>query len=209
VGELLCRRRGLLGWSSTDPLPPKFKASGRPDRGTALARKAIRAQSILWVEALDDDNFPSGVATRLSPALHRPSGRGRQRPAGPGQAPTGKPQGGSHGGFSAMAKGGKRGGDGLEKFTRPSTITTDWLRRSLFRRSASTLNPAHGENQTINFTAASFPPGALPPRNARIAAPFSVGLTGTWASPKRGRPASRNPLIRSSDRQGRPHRQPA
>ena len=52
--------RGLLGWSSTDPLPPKFKL---------LAARIVEPHSLegdpgaihLWVEALDDDNFPSGV----------------------------------------------------------------------------------------------------------------------------------------------------
>jgi hypothetical protein len=52
--------RGLLGWSSTDPLPPKFKL---------LSARIVEPHSLegdpgaihLWVEALDDDNFPSGV----------------------------------------------------------------------------------------------------------------------------------------------------
>ena len=52
--------RGLLGWSSTDPLPPKFKL---------LGARIVEPHSLegdpgaihLWVEALDDDNFPTGV----------------------------------------------------------------------------------------------------------------------------------------------------
>ena len=52
--------RGLLGWSSTDPLPPKFRL---------LGARIVEPHSLegdpgaihLWVEALDDDNRPSGV----------------------------------------------------------------------------------------------------------------------------------------------------
>src|SRR5208282_4057499 len=52
--------RGLLGWSSIDPLPRKFKL---------LDARIVEPHSLegdpgaihLWVEALDDDNFPSGV----------------------------------------------------------------------------------------------------------------------------------------------------
>ena len=63
--------RGLLGWSSTDPLPPKFKL---------LSARIVEPHSLegdpgaihLWVEALDDDNFPSGVprAYRLPYDVH-------------------------------------------------------------------------------------------------------------------------------------------
>ena len=52
--------RSLLGWSSVDPLPRNFKL---------LAARIVEPHSFagepgaihLWVEALDDDNFPSGV----------------------------------------------------------------------------------------------------------------------------------------------------
>ena len=60
--------RGLLGWSSIDPLPPKFKL---------LGARIVEPHSLegdpgaihLWVEALDDDNFPERRASRLSSAL--------------------------------------------------------------------------------------------------------------------------------------------
>jgi hypothetical protein len=50
----------LLGWSTDDPLPPNFKL---------LGARIIEPHSVegdpgtiyLWVEAYDDDNFPSGV----------------------------------------------------------------------------------------------------------------------------------------------------
>src|SRR5580658_4493607 len=52
--------RGLLGWSSVDPLPPRFKL---------LHARIVEPHSLagdpgvihLWIEAIDDDNRPSGV----------------------------------------------------------------------------------------------------------------------------------------------------
>ena len=52
--------RALLGWSSIDPLPPRFKL---------LHARIVEPHSLagdpgaihLWVEAIDDDNCPSGV----------------------------------------------------------------------------------------------------------------------------------------------------
>src|SRR3954454_8674148 len=52
--------RGLLGWSSRDPLPPRFKL---------LQARIVEPHSVegepgaihLWVEALGEDNRPSGV----------------------------------------------------------------------------------------------------------------------------------------------------
>ena len=52
--------RSLLGWSSVDPLPPRFKL---------LSARIVEPHSLegepgaihLWVEELDDDNRPSGV----------------------------------------------------------------------------------------------------------------------------------------------------
>jgi len=52
--------RSLLGWSSDDPLPPKFKLLGA--RIVEPHTFAGDSGSIyLWVEAYDADNFPSGV----------------------------------------------------------------------------------------------------------------------------------------------------
>jgi len=52
--------RGLLGWASVDRLPPRFKL---------LQARVVEPHSLegdpgsiyLWVEALDDDNRPSGI----------------------------------------------------------------------------------------------------------------------------------------------------
>jgi hypothetical protein len=71
--------RGLLGWSSRDPLPPRFKL---------LQARIVEPHSLegepgaihLWVEALGDDNRPSGVPAPI--ACHiTPSWR--RRPKGP------------------------------------------------------------------------------------------------------------------------------
>ncbi|MGJ4942931.1 hypothetical protein ACQR1W_20305 [Bradyrhizobium sp. HKCCYLS1011] len=52
--------RGLMGWASIDPLPPRFKL---------LQTRIVDPHTVdgdpgsvyLWVETLDDDNRPSGV----------------------------------------------------------------------------------------------------------------------------------------------------
>ena len=83
--------RGLLGWSSTDPLPPKFKL---------LGARIVEPHSLegdpgaihLWVEALDGDNFPSGVprAYRLPYDVHL----AEKTEAAVRASADGKPQGG-------------------------------------------------------------------------------------------------------------------
>ena len=83
--------RGLLGWSSTDPLPPKFKL---------LHARIVEPHSLdgdpgaihLWVEAIDDDNFPSGVprAYRLPYNAHL----AERAEAAIQASADGKPQGG-------------------------------------------------------------------------------------------------------------------
>ncbi|MGC2812662.1 MAG: hypothetical protein WA303_20125 [Bradyrhizobium sp.] len=57
--------RSLLGWSSDDPLPPKFKLLSA--RIVEPHTRADDPGSIyLWVEAIDENNFPSNV-----PRAHR------------------------------------------------------------------------------------------------------------------------------------------
>ena len=121
--------RGLLGWSSTDPLPPKFKL---------LGARIVEPHSLegdpgaihLWVEALDDDNFPSGVprAYRLPYDAHL----AEKTEAAIRASADGKPQGGRTADFG-NGQGGRVGGDGA----RGHAIDDhhDRRRRSLFRRS--------------------------------------------------------------------------
>ena len=83
--------RGLLGWSSTDPLPPKFKL---------LGARIVEPHSLegdpgaihLWVEALDDDNFPSGVPRAYR--LHYDAHLAEKTEAAIRASADGKPQGG-------------------------------------------------------------------------------------------------------------------
>src|SRR5271154_1337580 len=51
--------RSLLGWASRDSLPPQFKLLGaRIVEPHSLA--GDEGAIFLWVEAVDEDNFPSG-----------------------------------------------------------------------------------------------------------------------------------------------------
>jgi hypothetical protein len=138
--------RGLLGWSSTDPLPPKFKL---------LSARIVEPHSLegdpgaihLWVEALDDDNFPSGV-----PRAYRLPYNGRlaERTEGGRTADFGNGQGGT--------------AEATAREVTPSTITTTGGGDP---SSGGPLDPqsAHGENQTINFT--PLVPPRMPPKDAR------------------------------------------
>jgi hypothetical protein len=148
--------RGLLGWSSRDPLPPRFKL---------LQARIVEPHSLegepgaihLWVEALGDDNRPSGVprAYRL-PYDARLAEKTEQAIAASAE---GKPQGGR------TADYGTGEGGVAEEATRlvtPSTITTTG------GGDPSTGNPldpsfAHGENQSISF--APLPPPTMPKKD--------------------------------------------
>src|SRR4051794_34375062 len=141
--------RGLLGWSSRDPLPPRFKL---------LQARIVEPHSVegepgaihLWVEALGEDNRPSGVprAYRLpySAKLAETTERAIAASA------EGRPQGGR------TADYGSGEGGVAEEATHlvtPSAITTTGGGDPA---TGSPLDPAfkHGENQRITF-------GPLPP----------------------------------------------
>lgn len=141
--------RGLLGWSSPDPLPPRFKL---------LHARIVEPHSLegepgaihLWVEALDDDNRPSGVprAYRL-PYNAKLAEKAEKAIAA---SADGRPQGGRTADF------GTGEGGVAEEATRlvtPSTITTTGGGDP---STGSPLDPGftHGENQSISF-------GPLPP----------------------------------------------
>jgi hypothetical protein len=143
--------RGLLGWSSRDPLPPRFKL---------LQARIVEPHSLegepgaihLWVEALDDDNRPSGVprAYRL-PYNAKLAEKTEKAIAASAE---GKPQGGRTADFGTGA------GGVAEEATRlvtPSTITTTGGGDP---PSGGPLDPGfmHGENQSISFAP------LLPPR---------------------------------------------
>ena len=150
--------RGLLGWSSTDPLPPKFRL---------LGARIVEPHSLegdpgaiyLWVEALDDDNFPSGVprAYRLSYNVRL----AEKTEAAVRASAEGKPQGGRTADFGNGLGG---NAEATAQEVTPSTITTTGGGDP---SSGGPLDPqsADGENQTINFT--PLVPPRMPPKDAK------------------------------------------
>ena len=110
--------RGLLGWSSIDPLPPKFKLLGaRIVEPHSLAGDPGAIH--LWVEALDDDNFPSGVPRAYR--LPYDASLAEKTEAAIRASAEGKPQGGRTADF-----GNGEGGvsEATAREVTPSTITT-------------------------------------------------------------------------------------
>ena len=150
--------RGLLGWSSTDPLPPKFKL---------LSARIVEPHSLegdpgaihLWVEALDDDNFPSGTprAYRLPYDAHL----AERTEAAIQASAEGRPQGGRTADF-----GNGQGGtaEATVREVTPSTITTTGGGDP---SSGGPLDPqsAHGQNQNISFS--PLVPPRMPPKDAK------------------------------------------
>jgi hypothetical protein len=150
--------RGLLGWSSTDPLPAKFKL---------LGARIVEPHSLegdpgaihLWVEALDEDNFLSGVprAYRLPYNVRL----AEKTEAAVRASADGKPQGGRTADF-----GNGQGGtaEATAREVTPSTITTTGGGDP---SSGGPVDPqsAHGENETVNFT--PLVPPRMPPKDPR------------------------------------------
>jgi hypothetical protein len=145
--------RSLLGWSSRDPLPPRFKL---------LHARIVEPHSVegepgaihLWVEELGDDNRPSGVprAYRL-PYDAKLAERAEKAIAASAE---GRPQGGRSADFGTG-----EGGVAQEaiRLVTPSTITTTGGGDP---STGSPIDPAfaHGENQSISF--APLPPPLMP-----------------------------------------------
>lgn len=150
--------RGLLGWSSIDPLPPKFKL---------LAARIVEPHSLegdpgaihLWVEALDDDNFPSGVprAYRLPYDAHL----AERTEAAVRATANGVPQGGRTADFGS-GQGGNAQATARE--ATPSTIITTGGGDP---SSGGPIDPQldQQQDQAINFT--PLPPPRMPPKDAQ------------------------------------------
>ncbi len=111
--------RALLGWSSIDPLPAHFKLLGaRIVEPHSLAGDPGAIH--LWVEALDDDNRPSGVPRAYR--LPYTAKLAKKTEAAVQASAEGKPQEGGH-----TADFGKGEGGTSELTAReatPSSITT-------------------------------------------------------------------------------------
>ena len=150
--------RGLLGWSSTDPLPPKFKL---------LGARIVEPHSLegdpgaihLWVEALDDDNFPSGAprAYRLPYDAHL----AERTEAAVRASANGVPQGGRTADFGS-GQGGNAQATARE--ATPSTIITTGGGDP---SSGGPIDPQldQQQDQAINFTPLA--PPRRPPKDAQ------------------------------------------
>jgi hypothetical protein len=148
--------RGLLGWSSIDPLPAKFKL---------LGARIVEPHSLegepgaihLWIEALDDNNFPSGV-----PRAYRMPYNARlaeKTEAAIKASADGKPQGGR----TADAGNGEGGvSEATAREITPSTIVTTGGGDP---STGGPLDPAfpHEDSQTVNFSTLAAP--RMPPKN--------------------------------------------
>jgi hypothetical protein len=149
--------RGLLGWSSIDPLPPKFKL---------LGARIVEPHSLegetgaihLWVEALDDDNFPSGAPRAYR--LPYTAKLVEKTEAAIKASADGKPQGGRTADFGA-------GEGGVSEATAreitPSAITTTSGGDPSTGGSTDPA-PASGESRSISF--APLAPPRMPPKDA-------------------------------------------
>ncbi len=149
--------RSLLGWSSIDPLPPKFKLLGArivEPHSVAGDPGAIH----LWIEALDDDNFPSGVPRAYR--LPYDAKLAEKTEAAIRASADGKPQGGRTADY-----GNGQGGvsEATAREVTPSSITTTGGGDP---STGGPLDPAfpHGENQNINFTPLA--PPRMPAKDA-------------------------------------------
>jgi hypothetical protein len=149
--------RGLLGWSSTDPLPPKFKL---------LGARIVEPHSLegdpgaihLWVEALDDDNFPSGAprAYRLPYDAHL----AERTEAAVRASANGVPQGGRTADF------GNGQGGNAEATAREATPSTIITTGGGDPSSGGPIDPQldQQQNQAVNFTPLA--PPRMPPKDA-------------------------------------------
>jgi hypothetical protein len=110
--------RALLGWSSIDPLPPRFKL---------LSARIVEPHSLegdagaihLWVEELDEDNFPSGAPRAYR--LPYDAKLAERTEAAIKASADGKPQGGRTADFGTGQGG---AGQATAREVTPSSITT-------------------------------------------------------------------------------------
>jgi hypothetical protein len=137
--------RSLLGWSSTDPLPPKFKL---------LGARIVEPHSLegdpgaiyLWVEALDDDNYPSAVPRGYR--LPYNARLAERTESAVRASANGVPQGGRTADFG-NGEGGNA--EATAREATPSTITTTGGGDPA---AGGPIDPQfdHQENQAVNFT---------------------------------------------------------
>jgi hypothetical protein len=147
----------LLGWSSNDPLPAHFKLLDA--RIVEPHSRGSEAGAIhLWVEALDDDNLPSGVprAYRLPYDVHL----AEKAEAAVKASADGKPQGGRTADFGT-GEGGT--GEVTAREVTPSAITTTGGGDP---SSGGPLDPGIARDQSRSIVFSPLAPPRLPPKDA-------------------------------------------
>ncbi len=150
--------RGLLGWSSTDPLPPKFRL---------LGARIVEPHSLegdpgaihLWVEALDDDNFPSDVprAYRLPYDAHL----AERTEAAVRASANGVPQGGRTADF------GNGQGANAQATAREATPSTIITTGGGDPSSGGPIDPQMDQQQDQAISFAPLAPPRMPPKGSQ------------------------------------------
>ena len=150
--------RGLLGWSSVDPLPARFKLLHARIIEPHTVAEEPEGAIHLWVEALDDENIPSGVprAYRLPYDVHLAE---RAEEAVKASAKSG-PQGGR-----TADLGNGEGGEGqiTAREVTPSSITTT---AGGDPSSGGPLDPGKAAAHRHTIVFAPLPPPRMPAKDA-------------------------------------------
>ena len=149
--------RALLGWSSIDSLPPKFKL---------LSARIVEPHSVegdpgaihLWVEALDDNNFPSGVPRAYR--LPYDAKLAEKAEAAVKASANGRPQGGR-----TADVGTGEGGEGqvTAREVTPSSITTT---AGGDPSTGGPLDPGIARDESRSIVFSPLPPPRMPPKDA-------------------------------------------
>lgn len=149
--------RALLGWSSVDPLPPHFKL---------LSARIVEPHSLagdpgaihLWVEALDDDNRPSGVPRAYR--LPYTAKLAEQTEAAVKANADGKPQGGRTADFGSGEGG---AGEVTAREVTPSSITTT---SGGDPSSGGPVDPGVARYESRSIVFSPLAPPRMPPKDA-------------------------------------------
>lgn len=148
--------RALLGWSSIDPLPPRFKLlSARILEPHSLAGEPGAIH--LWVEELDEDNFPSGVPRAYR--LPYDAKLAERAEAAIKASADGKPQGGRTADFGAGEGG---AGQATAREVTPSSITTTGGGDP---STGGPLDPILGRDQNASIVFAPLAPPRMPAKD--------------------------------------------
>ena len=149
--------RGLLGWSSVDPLPARFKL---------LHARIVEPHSLagdpgaihLWIEAIGEDNLPSGVPRAYR--LPYDAKLAEKAEAAVKASANGNPQGGR-----TADVGTGEGGEGqiTAREVTPSSITTTVGGDP---STGGPLDPGVARNESRSIVFSPLPAPRMPPKDA-------------------------------------------